>query len=79
MSVLENYHISESFNLIKKPENNILKNFSQEEFRLIRQRIIECILATDMANHTKHLTQLRYKLEKFKHYQRKKLQFIAIR
>jgi hypothetical protein len=45
-----------------KPEYNILKNFSSSEFRIVRKRIIEGILATDMTNHSKNLSLLKNKL-----------------
>lgn len=44
-------------------KNNIFENISDEEYRVARRRIIESILSTDMANHGKHLTQLKAKLE----------------
>lgn len=61
--MLENYHVSESFKVILDPKYNILANFSNEEFRQIRRRMISCILATDMAYHYKHLSTLKGKLE----------------
>jgi hypothetical protein len=44
---------------------NILDSLSPEEYRLARRRIIENILATDMANHTKTLAFLKSKVETF--------------
>ena len=52
-SPLESYHCAESFKVMMNPEYNILSNFNSAEFRLIRKRIIECIMATDMSNHQK--------------------------
>ena len=46
-----------------KPECNILSKFSPEEFRTMRRRMIECVLATDMANHSRHVAQLKSKIE----------------
>lgn len=63
VAVLENYHVSEAFRLLKKPENNILARFQKDVYRLVRQRVIECILATDMANHSKHLNQMNSRLD----------------
>ena len=48
-----------------KPENNILESFSPEEYRLVRRRMIETILATDMANHGKALSTLKSKIDTF--------------
>jgi cAMP-specific phosphodiesterase 4 len=44
---------------------NFLECLSQEEYRTIRRRMIENVLATDMANHTKHLNALKTKAEFF--------------
>lgn len=65
IAVLESYHVSEAFKLISHRDYNILENTSEQEYRLARRRIIESILATDMANHSKHLTQLKAKLENY--------------
>ena len=62
-SVLENYSISETFKLLLYPENNIMSDFSPEEYRISRRRIIESILATDMAFHQKYLSNLKVKIE----------------
>lgn len=44
------------------PEYNVLANFNSSEFRLIRKRMIEGILSTDMANHSKYLNALKNKI-----------------
>jgi hypothetical protein len=62
---LENYHISETFKTLLKPENNITSNFNDEEYRLFSRRLIDCILATDMALHVKHLSSFSSKMEFF--------------
>lgn len=61
-SPLENYHVSESFKIIMRKEYNIFTKFNPAEFRLIRKRMIESILSTDMTNHSKNLTALKNKL-----------------
>lgn len=48
---------------MNEPKFNIFENISEEEYRIVRRRMIESILATDMANHSKHLTQLKSKLD----------------
>ena len=51
-SVLENYHVSEAFNLIlKNAENNIFEHISDDDYKLCRKTIIECVLGTDMTLH----------------------------
>ena len=66
ISVLENFHIASSFKIFGKEETNILKNFKEEEYRIIRKRIIEGILSTDMANHQKVLANVKAKIGEFK-------------
>ena len=59
-SVLENYHVAESFKLISSdPKYNILNGFNVEDRRLLRKRMIGLVLATDMSNHTEHVTGLK--------------------
>uniref|UniRef100_A0A915MTS4 Phosphodiesterase n=1 Tax=Meloidogyne javanica TaxID=6303 RepID=A0A915MTS4_MELJA len=50
-SVLENYHASSVFRLMKDEEKNIFERLSRDEFRDIRNMIIEIVLATDMSTH----------------------------
>ena len=65
ISVLENYHVSQTFKLIQKDETNIFYNFSPEEYRISRRRMIDCILSTDMANHQKVLTAIKIKMDNY--------------
>ena len=60
-SVLENYHIANIFKLIKKDEYNIFKPFRPEEYRIMRRRIVEGILATDMKKHQKVIGKIKNK------------------
>lgn len=60
-SVLENMHVSEAFKILIKPECNFLENFSVAEFKEIRKRMIECVLATDMAVHSKIISIVKAK------------------
>lgn len=61
-SVLENYHIYVIFKLLKHEENDILSTLNKEEFVIIRKRIIEAVLATDMSFHSKVLSNIKNKL-----------------
>jgi hypothetical protein len=63
ISVLENYHIANTFKILKNEKFNILKNFKPEEFRILRRRIIDGILATDMANHQKVIGEIKKKTD----------------
>ncbi|PRP75503.1 hypothetical protein PROFUN_10681 [Planoprotostelium fungivorum] len=50
-SVLENYHASQAFKLLKEPRNNIFVGLSPQETKDIRKSVISAILATDMTMH----------------------------
>jgi hypothetical protein len=65
ISVLENYHIANTFKILKNEKYNILKNFKPEEFRILRRRIIDGILATDMANHQKVIGEIKKKVDSY--------------
>lgn len=63
-SVLENYHVSEAFKIIHtQPEANIFSELSREEYKVIRKRIIDCVLATDMTLHNKEYSYMKLKCE----------------
>ncbi len=63
---MENYHIAESFKVIKSNEDyNIFCNLSTAEYKTIRKRIIDCVLATDMIFHGKQVVFLKSKIETF--------------
>lgn len=47
----EHMHCVTLFNILKKPECNVLKNSSKAEFSAFRKIVIELILATDMVHH----------------------------
>jgi hypothetical protein len=60
---LESYHVAQAFKVLLKPECNLLSTFSPEEFRTMRRRMIECVLATDMANHSRHVATFKSKID----------------
>ena len=64
-SVLENYHIAQTFKVLNRKECNIFKTFTPEEFRICRKRMIRSILATDMANHQAVLSNIKAKIATF--------------
>lgn len=63
ISVQESFHVAETFKIISNLETNFLERFSYEEFKVIRKRIIGCILATDMAKHGADLSALKSLVE----------------
>jgi len=57
-SVLENWHTSQAFLLLKKPNLNFLDKVETTIKSLIRQRVIYAILMTDMQRHKEHVEEL---------------------
>ncbi|KAF2362195.1 3'5'-cyclic nucleotide phosphodiesterase catalytic domain [Trinorchestia longiramus] len=55
ISPLENHHCSIAFQILERHQCNIFRNVSPEEYRRIREGVIRCILATDMARHNEIL------------------------
>ena len=46
-----------------KEEFNIFSELSKDDYKTMRKRIIECVLATDMTFHAKQFTYLKLKIE----------------
>ncbi|XP_067116202.1 high affinity cGMP-specific 3',5'-cyclic phosphodiesterase 9A-like [Osmerus mordax] len=59
ISPLENHHCAIAFGILAKAESNILKNLTNEQYRRIREGMIQCILATDMARHNEILNKFK--------------------
>ncbi|XP_035533285.1 high affinity cGMP-specific 3',5'-cyclic phosphodiesterase 9A-like [Morone saxatilis] len=59
ISPLENHHCAVAFGILSKPECNILKNLTCEQYKHIRGGMIRCILATDMARHNEILNKFK--------------------
>lgn len=57
ISPLENHHCSVAFRILEIPECNILSSLDLTTYRTVRNGIIRCILATDMARHNEILTE----------------------
>ena len=58
ISVLENHHAAFGFKLTMSDERvNIFQNLDRDSFKLIRQGIIDLVLATDMSKHFVHLNK----------------------
>ena len=63
LHVLENYHISQTFKVLSNKKYNIFQNLSPEEYRISRRRMIDAVISTDMAKHTKVITAAKTKTE----------------
>ncbi|XP_029369626.1 high affinity cGMP-specific 3',5'-cyclic phosphodiesterase 9A-like [Echeneis naucrates] len=59
ISPLENHHCAVAFGILSKPECNILKNLSSDQYKHVRAGMIKCILATDMAKHNEILNKFK--------------------
>lgn len=51
VSVLENYHCSQAFELLYHPQINLLEGFDADSMKYVRKAIIKAILSTDMVHH----------------------------
>ncbi|XP_042212478.1 uncharacterized protein LOC121859606 [Homarus americanus] len=59
ISPLENHHCSVAFTVLERNECNIFRNVPAEDYKKIREGMIRCILATDMARHNEILSDFR--------------------
>ncbi|XP_071451816.1 high affinity cGMP-specific 3',5'-cyclic phosphodiesterase 9A [Hetaerina americana] len=60
ISPLENHHCSVTFRILEEdPDSDILANLSPTDYRRVREGVIRCILATDMARHNEIHAQFR--------------------
>jgi len=58
IAVLESHHAALAFKLTAKDsKSNILKNLESEDFKVLRQQIIDMIMATEMKQHFEHLSK----------------------
>ena len=56
MTVLENHHAALGFKLTLSDDRvNIFKNVEKEKYKILRQSIIDMILATEMSKHFVHV------------------------
>ena len=62
ISCLENFHSSTLFRILRKDENNIFENMDVNDYKHIRKRIVNQILATDMVNHAMVLSSVKAKI-----------------
>ena len=66
ISVLENFHIAEAFNIIRSdPKYDIFSLLKKDEIKTFRKKIIDCVLSTDMSSHARYFNMIKLKVEKF--------------
>mmetsp|Transcript_20863 Transcript_20863/g.23198 ORF Transcript_20863/g.23198 Transcript_20863/m.23198 type:complete len:112 (+) Transcript_20863:1374-1709(+) len=62
-SVLENHHISVAFStMLKSSDTRIFENFTNEEFKIMRENMIDLVLATDNIRHFQDLNYLKSRM-----------------
>lgn len=61
-SALENYHISCAFKVARKKGCNFFAHFPDETYSALRIRIIDLVLATDLALHIEHISNFKSRL-----------------
>ncbi|XP_003907737.1 calcium/calmodulin-dependent 3',5'-cyclic nucleotide phosphodiesterase 1A isoform X8 [Papio anubis] len=62
-SVLENHHVSAAYRLMQEEEMNILVNLSKDDWRDLRNLVIEMVLSTDMSGHFQQIKNIRSNLQ----------------
>ena len=62
-AVQENFHVAESFQILKMKGFDFLHNFNNDEVKMFRKRMVGMILATDMARHVTDLGSFKSLLE----------------
>lgn len=50
-SVLENHHIAVALKLLQADERNIFSNLPADQMEMLRKRVVDMVLATDMSKH----------------------------
>ncbi|XP_012886107.1 PREDICTED: calcium/calmodulin-dependent 3',5'-cyclic nucleotide phosphodiesterase 1A [Dipodomys ordii] len=62
-SVLENHHVSAAYRLMQEEEMNIFANLSKDDWRDLRNLVIEMVLSTDMSGHFQQIKNIRSSLQ----------------
>jgi hypothetical protein len=62
-SPLENMHCAKLYAILAKPENNVFKVLSKEQYKEVRKVCIDTILHTDMINHQAMVKELQMTYE----------------
>lgn len=63
ISVLENYHVATTFEVLKTEKYNIFSELNTLQFKRVRKQMIGAILATDMSLHFSKIGVMKSKLE----------------
>ena len=60
-SVLESHHVASAFTQTLQADKDLFEDLSKDDYRLIREQIIDMVLSTDIAQHFTLLTKFRTK------------------
>jgi len=60
--VLENHHVAAAFKILKDEKYNIFKNFEKDDYKHVREHLIQLVFATDMKFHFSNLSKLKGRL-----------------
>ena len=68
VSVFEQFHVCESFNLINSNLNkyDIFNKLSNDDYKIIRKRIVQCVLVTNILFRNKLSQFLKTRINTFK-------------
>jgi len=61
VSVLENHHVASAFKLLKQKDCDWTKALSQDDYKDMRETVIQMVLGTDMRAHFEYLTKFKSK------------------
>ncbi|XP_063988924.1 uncharacterized protein Pde9 isoform X1 [Diachasmimorpha longicaudata] len=78
ISPLENHHCSVAFRVLEYLECNILAALDPATFRTVREGIIRCILATDMARHNEILGQFTESIPEFDYTNKSQINLLSM-
>ncbi|KAL8569759.1 hypothetical protein ACOMHN_007282 [Nucella lapillus] len=65
ISPLENHHCAVAFEVLEATECNLFQHLPKEQFRKLREGMIRCILATDMAKHNEIVNSFKSLIPQF--------------
>jgi hypothetical protein len=77
-SVLENLHLAQVFDLVKNPKYNVFASLSWDQYKDVRDTILEMVLSTDMGLHAKIYQTFRRRLTEEKEWTSKEDQRLAL-
>jgi hypothetical protein len=63
ISVLENFHVATTFEIINNERYNIFDQLSSSDYKRVRKQMIGAVLATDMALHFSKIGTFKGKIE----------------